>query len=253
METADTATTVETGEGNQEPVQTTTEPAEPFIVGANSVYKDVPSLLEGARQKEALIETLKAEKRELEARMKAITNLQQFQEDIKKMDTVTQQPAEVTQPTSQLTEEKVQELALKALQQQQQQTLKDNNLKTVQDTLQKVFGAEADNKVEAKCKELGISKEFGLSIAKDSPKAFLKMLGLEDPTMVSVESLIAKGRIADTTASSQPTQPLSDIERLQQDRKLAHNRAFLQQLFKEGMKDPMKVLGSYQEWQVPGK
>ena len=49
METADTATTVETGEGNQEPVQTTTEPAEPFIVGANSVYKDVPSLLEGAR------------------------------------------------------------------------------------------------------------------------------------------------------------------------------------------------------------
>jgi len=252
METANTATTVETGEGNQEPVQTTTAPAEPFIVGANSVYKDVPSLLEGARQKEALIETLKAEKREMEARLKAITNLQQFQEDIKTMEQP-QQPTEVTQPTSQLTEEKVQELALKALQQQQQQALKDGNLKTVTDTLQKVFGAEADNKVEAKCKELGISKEFGMSIAKDSPKAFLKMLGLEDPVMVSVDSLIGKGRITDTTASSQPTQPMSDIERLSKDSKLATDRGFLQNLFKEAMKDPSKVLGNYQEWQVPGK
>lgn len=252
METADTATTVETGEGNQEPVQTTTEPAEPFIVGANSVYKDVPSLLEGARQKEALIETLKAEKREMEARLKAITNLQQFQEDIKKMEQP-QQPTEVTQPTSQLTEEKVQELALKALQQQQQQALKDGNLKTVTDTLQKVFGAEADNKVEAKCKELGITKEFGMSIAKDSPKAFLKMLGLEDPVMVSVDSLIGKGRITDTTTSSQPAQPQSDIERLAHDSKLSRDRAFLQGLFKEGLKDPSKILNNYQEWTVPGK
>lgn len=252
MQTADTATTVETGEGNQEPVQTTTEPAEPFIVGANSVYKDVPSLLEGARQKEALIETLKAEKRELEARMKAITNLQQFQEDIKKMDE-TQTTTEVTQPTSQLTEEKVQELALKALQQQQQQAVKDGNLKTVTDTLQKVFGAEADNKVEAKCKELGITKEFGMSIAKDSPKAFLKMLGLEDPVKVSVDSLITKGRLTDSTTSSQPAQPQSDIERLAHDSKLARDRGFLQNLFKDAMKDPSKVLNSYQEWQVPGK
>lgn len=252
METADTATTVETGEGNQEPVQTTTAPAEPFIVGANSVYKDVPSLLEGARQKEALIETLKAEKRELEARLKAVSNLQQFQEEIKKMEE-TQQPTEVTQPTSQLTEEKVQELALKALQQQQAQAVKDGNLKTVTDTLQKVFGTEADNKVEAKCKELGITKEFGMSIAKDSPKAFLKMLGLEDPVMVSVDSLIGKGRIADTTASPQSTQPMSDIERLAHDSKLAKDRGFLQNLFKEAMRDPSKVLSNYHEWQVPGK
>lgn len=252
METADTATTVETGEGNQEPVQTTTAPAEPFIVGANSVYKDVPSLLEGARQKEALIETLKAEKRELEARMKAITNLQQFQEDIKKMDE-TQTTTEVTQPTSQLTEDKVQELALKVLQQQQEQAVKDGNLKTVTDTLQKVFGAEADNKIEAKCKELGITKEFGMSIAKDSPKAFLKMLGLEDPVKVSVDSLITKGRLTDTTASSESTQPLSNMERLQKDPSLARDRGFLQGLFKEGLRDPSAILNNYQEWTVPGK
>lgn len=252
METADTATTVETGEGNQEPVQTTTAPAEPFIVGANSVYKDVPSLLEGARQKEALIETLKAEKRELEARMKAITNLQQFQEDIKKMDE-TQTTTEVTQPTSQLTEDKVQELALKVLQQQQEQAVKDGNLKTVTDTLQKVFGAEADNKIEAKCKELGITKEFGMSIAKDSPKAFLKMLGLEDPVKVSVDSLITKGRLTDTTASSESTQPLSNMERLQKDPSLARDRGFLQGLFKEGLRDPSAILNNYHEWTVPGK
>ena len=148
METVNTATTVEAGEGNQAPVQTTTEPVEPFIVGAKSVYKDVPSLLEGARQKEALIETLKAEKHQLEEQLKAITNLNKFQEELKKMDT--QQPTDVTQPTSQITEDKVQELALKVMQQQQAQAAKDANLAAVQETLTKVFGVEADNKVDAK-------------------------------------------------------------------------------------------------------
>lgn len=246
METANTATTVGTGEGNQEPIQTRTEPAEPFIVGANSVYKDVASLFEGAKQKEALIETLKAEKRELEERMKAISNLNKFEEDLNKMDTT---QTEVTQPTSQLTEEKVQELALKALQQQQAQQTTESNLKTVNDTLAKIFGAEAENKLEAKCKELGISKEFGMSIAKDSPKAFLKMLGLEDPVMVSVDSLIGKGRITDISSSSQPTQPMSDIEKLAKDPSLSRNKQFLQDLFRH----PEKVLNADTTWNGLGK
>lgn len=248
METANTATTVETGEGIQAPVQTTTEPAQPFIVGANSVYKDVPSLLEGARQKEALIETLKAEKRELEARMQAITNLNKLQEDLTKMENTTTQPAEVTQPTSQITEEKVQELALKAMQQQQQQQASEANLKMVKDTLEKVFGTDAENKLETKCKELGISKEFGMSIAKDSPKAFMKMLGLEDPVMVSVESLIGKGRMTDA-AVSPAQQPLSDIERLAKDPSLSRNKQFLQELFKH----PERVLSTDTTWNGLGK
>lgn len=246
METANTATTVETGEGNQEPVQTKTETVEPFIVGANSVYKDVASLFEGAKQKEALIETLKAEKRELEERMKAITNLNKFQEDIVKMENNTQ--TEVTQPTSQLTEEKVQELALKALQQQQAKQATEANLKTVNDTLTKVFGAEAENKLEAKCKELAVSKEFVMSIAKDSPKAFLKMMGLEDPVNISIDNLMSKGRLADTTISTADTQ-MSDMERLTKDPSLAHNKQFLQNLFKH----PETVLNADTEWKALGQ
>lgn len=249
METVNTATTVEAGEGNQAPVQTTTEPVEPFIVGAKSVYKDVPSLLEGARQKEALIETLKAEKHQLEEQLKAITNLNKFQEELKKMDT--QQPTDVTQPTSQITEDKVQELALKVMQQQQAQAAKDANLAAVQETLTKVFGVEADNKVDAKCKELGISKEFGLSIAKDSPKAFLKMMGLEEPAKVSVDSILSKGHNTDSTIT--PQKPMTDIERLQNDPKLAMNPTFLQGLFKEAQKDPMKILQGSSEWTALGK
>lgn len=246
METANTATTVGTGEGNQEPVQTKEGTEQPFIVGANSVYKDVASLFEGAKQKEALIETLKAEKRELEERMKAITNLNKFQEDIQKMENNTQQP-EVTQPTSQLTEEKVQELALKALQQQQTKQATEANLKMVNETLTKVFGAEAENKLEAKCKELAVSKEFVMSIAKDSPKAFLKMMGLEDPVNVSIDNLMSKGRLADTTPST--TQPVTEMERLATDPSLSRNKTFLQDLFKH----PEKVLNANTEWTALGK
>lgn len=246
METANTATTVGTGEGSQEPAQTGTETVQPFIVGANSVYKDVASLFEGAKQKEALIETLKAEKRELEERMKVLSNLNKFKEDMDKMEQLNQ-GSEVTQPTSQLTEEKVQELALKALQQQQAQQATEANLKQVNDTLAKVFGAEAENKIEAKCKELGITKEFGMGIAKDSPKAFLKMLGLEEPAMVSVESLMGHGRTADINPST--SQPMTNMEKLMKDPSLSRNKQFLQDLFKH----PEQVLATDTTWETLGK
>lgn len=244
METENTATTVESGEGIQAPAQTEADTVKPFIVGANSVYKDVASLFEGAKQKEAYIQTLLSEKRQLEEQMKALTNINKFQEDLNKME---QQPTEVTQPTSQLTEEKVQELALKALQQQQAAARTEANLKTVSDTLAKVFGAEAENKIEAKCKELGISKDFGMSVAKDSPKAFLKMMGLDEPTTVSVETLMGHGRIADTQQAVGAA-PATDMERLMKDPSLTRNRTFLQNLFK----NPQQVLSTDTEWKVIG-
>lgn len=245
--TEETATTVETGEGAATVTSQTSEETKqtPFVVGANSVYPDVASLFEGAKQKEAFIETLKAEKRQLEEQLKALTNINKFQEDIKKMEdnnTVTQ----VTQPTSEITEAKVKELAQAALLEQQTKMLQENNLKEVNSTLQKVFGAEADNKLEAKCKELGISKEIAMGLAKDSPKALLKMLGLDAPAMVSVDDILAKGRIADTTTA--PQAPKTGVEALIANPALAKDRTYLQGLFKEGMKDPSKILMADTEW-----
>ena len=245
--TEETATTVETGEGAEQAPSPTSEETKqtPFVVGANSVYPDVASLFEGAKQKEAFIETLKAEKRQLEEQLKALTNINKFQEDIKKMEdnnTVTQ----VTQPTSELTEAKVQELALKALQEQQTKDAEEANMTQVNGTLQKVFGAEADNKLDAKCKELGISKEAAMGLAKTSPKAFLKMLGLDAPAMVSVEDILSKGRTADTTTA--PQAPKTGLEAMIANPALAKDRKYLQGLFNEGMKDPSKILMADTEW-----
>lgn len=245
-----TATTVKPVEGTEEISKTTETTQQPFVVGANSVYPDVASLFEGAKQKEAFIETLKAEKRQLEEQLKALNNINKFKEDIKMMEdntTITQ----VTQPTSEITEAKVQELALKALQEQQAKTAQEANIKTVEATLQKVFGAEADNKVEAKCKELGITKEFGMGIAKDSPKAFLKMLGLDEPATVSIESILSKGHTTDAGAMVS-TQPKTNLERLIAEPGLAKNRQFLQGIFKEGMQNPEKVLMADTEWKPIG-
>lgn len=248
METADTATTVETGEGLTKPVQTTTAPSEPFVVGAKSVYPDVASLFEGAKQKEAFIDKLLGEKRALEEQLKALQNINKFQEEISNM---TEQQPTVTEPTSQITEAMVQEFALKALQQQRKEELTASNLSQVNEVMSKVFGAEADNKLEAKCKELGISKEFGMSIAKDSPKAFLKMLGLEAPAQVSVDSLISKGHM--TQAAAQTTQVEDPLSNMIKNPSLAQNRNYLQGLFKEAMQHPEKVMYSDTEWTALGK
>lgn len=249
--TEETATTVETVGGTASPSQTSEATQQPFVVGANSVYADVNALFEGAKQKEAFIETLKAEKKALEEQVKALSNINKFKEDLQKMEdnnTATQ----VTQPTSELTEAKVQELALKAMLEQQEKAKKEQNLADVQGTLQKVFGAEAEHKVEAKCKELGITKEFGMGLAKDSPKAFLKLLGLEEPAKVSVEDILSKGRIADTQGTSTAA-PQNDMERLVKDPRLAKDQQFLQGLFKTGMKDPSQILMADTEWAPIGQ
>lgn len=251
MDTANTATTVETEEGNEAPAQTTTALQEPFIVGANSVYPDVASLFEGAKQKEAFIDTLKSEKREqeelikaLQEQVKALQNVNRYKEELN----MTEQQPTVIEPTSQLTEEKVQELALKTLQQQKEQEMKQNNMEKSMQIISQVFGADAENKLESKCKELGLSKDFVMSVAQSSPKAFLNMMGLEEPTQVSIDSLIAKGR----SASVQQTQTQSDdwYSDLQKNPNKAINRGYLQNLFKEGLKNPEKILGSYQPWEV---
>lgn len=246
--TEETATTVETGEGAAKATPQTSEETKqtPFVVGANSVYPDVASLFEGAKQKEAFIETLKAEKRQLEEQLKALTNINKFQEDIKKMEdnnTVTQ----VTQPTSEITEAKVMELAQKALQEQQVKAAQEANMTMVNGTLQKVFGAEADNKLDAKCKELGITKDIAMGLAKDSPKAFLKMLGLDAPVSVTMDDILAKGRTVDTGVQPQGA-PKTGLEAMLANPKLAKDRTYLQGLFKEGMKDPSKIMMSDTEW-----
>lgn len=251
MEPVNTATTVETEEGKEGLVQTTTTLQEPFIVGANSVYPDVASLFEGAKQKEAFIDTLKSEKKEqekmiaeLQQQVKALQNVNRFKEELK----MTEQQPTVIEPTSQLTEEKVQELALKTLQQQKEQEMKQSNMEKSMQVVSQAFGAEAENKLESKCKELGLSKDFVMSVAQSSPKAFLNMLGLEEPTQVSIDSLIAKGR----TASVQQTQVQSDdwYTDLQKNPSKATNKGYLQSLFKEGLKNPEKILSSYQPWEV---
>lgn len=251
METANTATTVDTGEGTTAPVQTQTDSVQTFIVGANSVYSGVDALYEGAKQKEAFIGTLKEEKRALEVQLQELqeqlrisNNINNFKEELNKME---QQPI-VTEPTSQLTEEKVQELALKALQQQQVNDQKEANLATAMETLNKVFGAEAENKLETKCKELGIPKEVGLSVAKDSPKAFLKMLGLDEPVQVSVDSLMSRGHNTQAIPASAVSQ--DKLAQLQANPALARNTQYLQELFKEGLKNPATILNSYTPWEA---
>lgn len=88
-------------------------------------------------------------------------------------------PKEVDQP--QVGAEQINELVKKAITEQESARTAEQNLKAADDELVKQFGTDAQSVVENKRQELGLSKERLAQIAKESPTAFLALVGGTSP------------------------------------------------------------------------
>lgn len=258
VETVNTATTVESVEGTeqastttivgQQEVETPHESAsQTFVVGETSVYKDVDSLYKGAIEKEKTIQQLKQQNRELMERLEQFNNIENFREELKKM-TEANISNNGTENTSSISEERIQEIAVQAMLRKKQEETEQKNLADAKATLQRNFGAEADNKFEAKCKELGMTKEMLENIAATNPKAFNKLMDFEQPASVQFQDVVASvhGMASQPAASSQGE---SYAERMTKDPRLCSDINFLKQMQKDLMEHPEKV-SSLRDWNI---
>lgn len=241
-----TATTVGSvaEEGKEATTTTIGSTQEPFIVGETSVYKDVPSLLKGAIEKEKVIGELKNENKELREALARINNINNFKEEFLKM-TEENISNNGTENTSSISEEKIQEIALQAMLKNQQEAKAASNVAQAMQAVEEAFGSEAENKIEIKSKELGMTKEALKDLAKNSPQAFTTLMGVQEPKEVHFEDLAKYGRSA-TPASTQ-AQP-SELQKLKDNPQLYQDSKYMGDLFKKAWNDP-SILNDF-EWKL---
>ena len=159
-----------TGIGGEQAAATDTNPAtEMFVVGPHTVYKSVSELYEGAKQKESYISKLEAENAALQEEVAKAQNREQFKQDLQRLTTPTTR--QETTDTTVDTETKLKELVKKAFSDRDEEARKAEMQKTVEG----VFGGEAQQKLEAKASELGMTVDQLKALPE---KAFLTLVGI---------------------------------------------------------------------------
>lgn len=159
-----------TGMGGEQSTSMDTNPAQDvFVVGPHTVYKSVGELYEGAKQKESYISKLEAENAALQEEIAKAQNREQFKQDLQRLTTPTTR--QETADTTAETETKLKELVNKALSDRDEEARKAEMQKTVEG----VFGGEAQQKLEAKASELGLTVEQLKALPE---KAFFALVGI---------------------------------------------------------------------------
>ena len=136
-------------------------------------YKTVEEALKGAANAQSFISTLKTEKAAIEAQLKERQSLEELlgKRDESKAD---DKPGDTQIPAG-ITAEQVVEI----LRNEDQKKVAEANANYFADQAKATFGAEFKDVVNAKCKELGLARELAIDMANTSPKALLKLLGIE--------------------------------------------------------------------------
>lgn len=145
-------------------------------------YKTVEEALNALRHSQEFIPTLKNKNEELERKVgelsQSVTKLTELERVVQEL-TQNKGTAEPT-PQAGLSEEQVAELVARTLSKTQQEAIQKTNLQTVADKVKSKFGDKAEEAFYGRAAELGMSREEFNALAARTPKAVLKLVGIED-------------------------------------------------------------------------
>lgn len=165
-------------------------------------YKTVEDALTGLMHAQNHIATLVQEKRQVETE---INELRPVAEQVKELRQVVERLTSSNSAPTQtvavqgMSEEKIAELVQNTLNRTQQAQVAKQNLDAVVATVKAKFGDKAEQEFYGKAKELGMSMEEINILASRTPKAALRMLGLEDTARVQNTSGAPTGTVNTTT------------------------------------------------------
>lgn len=171
-ETTNPATT-----GNTEATTTTNSPGSTTIqVGANSAYNSIESLIEGKRQADAYIAQQSLLIKQLQEELTKANNREEFQKQLQAQ--LTNPAVQSDGATTPISEDKLKQMLNTVLAQNKKQESLDKRLEDARS----LFGDEAENKLEARASELGLSKDALLDLPE---QAYVALMGVSKPTGVS--------------------------------------------------------------------
>lgn len=144
-------------------------------------YKSVADALVGLQNAQNFIQTLRTEKEQLASELNQVKpvadKVVQLENTVQELLNKGVQSANT--PAG-LTEEQIAQQVERTLTQREQKIIATNNTQFVVDTLKEAFGNEAETTFYSRAEELGLSKAEINQLAARTPKAVLKMLGIED-------------------------------------------------------------------------
>lgn len=179
--------TQETGQQEQ-----TTKPAESFLAklveAKGDNWRDPEVLAKGKLESDKYISELERQLKELQEDLKKEDYAEKILQEIRNKATDTSNvnrslptnnagTNEEGTPQPTLSEDDLKSLVEKTLTERDKQNTVAQNLKLVDEELQKQFGTEAKSAIEKKSKELGISLERMKDLAAESPNAFFALIG----------------------------------------------------------------------------
>lgn len=147
-------------------------------------YKDVPTALAALAASQSFIETLKTEKAETERKLAEAANGLSKQEELERTvrELISKQNEQRPTGDAQLTPEQIAEMVNRTLSANQQQQSAKQNQQQVAASLKQQFGEKAEEAYNAAAEENGFTVAEFNALAAKSPKAVLKMLGVQQTT-----------------------------------------------------------------------
>ena len=142
-------------------------------------YNTVESALEALKHSQEYIPNLQGDKDKLTQEVESLKSQQTKVDELTAIVEKLTAPKEetVNQPSTSFNEQDVAKMVQAALTQNQAETTKEKNIKSVTDALMDSFGTEAEKTFYGKAEELGMSKEAFNDLAGTSPKAVLAFFG----------------------------------------------------------------------------
>lgn len=162
------------------------------LVGEDKPFKTNQDLAKGKAESDAFIENLQVENAELRKQAASAVTMQEFLDKLEKPaikpiigDKPVDNQEQNNQPDDKNKENNNQrtlseEDIVRVLEGREQNKTKASNLNSVKEVLQKVWGSNYLNTLQAKVAEMGVSQDFLDNMAATSPKAFLKLLDVEE-------------------------------------------------------------------------
>lgn len=160
------------------------------FVGEGKKYASVDELAKGMAHAQAFIETLKSDNEFLKNDLKSRITMEEFLEKnitMSKPESNSSNPANETATgkdssshtvvAQALSKDDVMAIVIQALQQETSKAARERNVNETLAKLREVYGDDYRSKVATKAQELGVGTEFLSSLAGQSPKAFLELVG----------------------------------------------------------------------------
>lgn len=148
-------------------------------------YKDVKTALEALKHSQEFIPNLKSDMDALKADLE---EARQEAARVRELESVVERLAQgnsggTTKPT-QISQEEITKIVESTLSNAQQKAVETQNVSAVTNKVRESFGQDAEAKFYQKAAEAGLSREAINTLAKQSPAAVFKILGIDAVTRV---------------------------------------------------------------------